>query len=143
MHCYKLAKKAFLYGTGLAVILLISSKLVLACQSVVCNNGTKSDICSIEANEITTQWYFNFALAVFIAVSIIYFARKRKGLFAVISCSLTAFLPPFFRYLRGDESCDFLATKIAKWLFYVSLLFLIYQITSWILQLKKFNIKLP
>lgn len=142
MRCFYTAKKAFFYGTSLAVILLISSKLVSACQSVVCDNGVKSDICSIEINKNAAEWYLNFTLLILIAVSVFYFARKRKGLLTIILCVLATFSPLLLRYLRGNGSCDFLATEIAKWLFYLSLLCLSYQIISLFLLSKKLKTKL-
>lgn len=142
MCCYKLAKKAFLYGTSLAVITLISTKLVLACQSVTCNNGIKSNICSIENNEMTAYRYFIYSLILTFLAFIIYFARKQKGFISLAFCFIAAFFPPILRYSRGNGSCDFFATDVAIWLFYASLVSLIYQITSWIFEIKKFKTKL-
>jgi hypothetical protein len=131
-----LAKKAIFHGTSLAVIFFISSKLVLACQSIVCNNGIKSDICSIGTNIIVAKRYFYFSLVIFIAVSILYFIRGRKGIETVIFCFISVFSPILLRFLSGSGGCDFFATQVAKWLFYFSMISFTFQIISWINQRK-------
>lgn len=124
------------------VILLISTKLVLACQSVICSNGVESNICAIGYNEIAAQRYFNLSLSVFIIVSILYFILKRKGIFTVIFCFLAVSVPNILRYFSGGGSCNFFATSVAIWLFYSSLLIFIFQIILWTIQIKKLKIKL-
>jgi hypothetical protein len=140
MNCNSVIKKAVFPGTSLAVILFISSKLVLACQSVVCSNGLTSDICSIENNRIAAQRYFYQTIIAFVIVTLLFFVRKRKSSFVVAICFFAAFAPTVFPYLRGNESCDFSATEFAMWAYYVSLLCLTYQAVAWVLQLKKIRI---
>lgn len=142
MLCNKLTKKTFFCGASLVIILLISTKLVLACQTIICDSGLESNICSIENNKIAAQWYFNFTLLIFIAICVLYVTRKRKGLFAVIFCFAALFLPPLSRYLHGDGNCDFFSTSFAKWLFYSSMLFFTLQITSWITYIKQPKLKI-
>lgn len=142
MPCKKLIRKVFFNGTSLAVILLTSAKLVLACQSVICNNGLESDTCAIGKNQIAFGWYFNLSLAVFIVVTTFYFVRGRKGLLTVIFCIVAISLPIIFRLLSGNENCDFSATEIARWTFYTSILPLVFQLTSWITELRNSEIKL-
>jgi hypothetical protein len=129
-------KKAIFNGVSLAVILFLSTKLVSACTSVVCSNGTESNICAIEDNLITAQKYFQFTLGIFIFSSLIYFLRRGKGIIALAVGLISITLPSFLHYLNGGEECDFLTTKIIKWLFYFSMIAFLFQIISWISQRK-------
>lgn len=134
--------KASFYGTSLAAILSLSSKLVFACQSVICANGMRSDGCTTERNFEAAQWYFTYSLIIFIIVTTFCLARKGKGLIAVVFCFVTTFAPPLWRYMSGGGSCDLFITEVARWLFYLSLSFLLYQTALWLLQLKKSNARL-
>jgi len=123
-------------GASLAAIILLSTKLVSACASVTCSNGTESNICVIGENLIIAQKYFNYSLAIFITSSLIYFLRNGKGLIAPAIGLLSITLPTFLHYLNGGGECDFFTTKVIKWLFYFSMIAFIFQIVSWISQRK-------
>lgn len=142
MNCNKLIKKAVFQSTSLAVILLISTKLVLACASVVCDNGVETNICSIDANKHLAQTFFVLSLILFLVNLILYFVMKRKSVFIIILSFSSAFLPIILRWLRGFGSCDFFSTTIAKWLFYSLILIFTFQIILWIYQNNKVKLKL-
>jgi len=137
-----LTKKTIFHGASLAVVLLISTTLVSACHLVICNNGIETNGCAVESNIIIAQRYFNFSLAICIVVLILYFIRKRKGILTVIFCFISVTLPMFLRFLNGGEECAFVATQVAKWLFYFSMIAFSFQLISWIIQLRKSKIKL-
>lgn len=137
-----LIEKAICYGASLVVILLISTKLVSACQSIVCNNGIESNTCSIDNNAVLAQRYFVLSFLVLAAVSTLYFTQKKKGIYTVIFCFSSVFIPIVLRFSSGNESCDFFATSVAMWLFYGSLSLFIFQVISRIIQTKKFGVKL-
>lgn len=136
-----LTKKAIFPGTGLAVILVMSAKLVSACVLVECSNGTEANLCTIAENSIIAQKYFNYSVAIFITSLLICFLRKGKGVVAPAVCLIAITLPAFVHYLNGGEECDFFTTKIIRGLFYFSVAAFTFQIISWISQ-KKTSVKL-
>jgi hypothetical protein len=86
--------------------------------------------------------YSGYSLIVFIAVTVFCLARKGKGLFIVILCFVAMFLPHCWRYLSDDGVCDRFIIEITRLSFYLSLLCLVYQGVSWVIDLKKSKIKL-
>ncbi len=127
---------------SLAFILLISTKLVSACASVICSNGFQTNVCGIEKNEIAAQWYFNSSLIVFIVVTLLYFIRNRKGLSVIVFCFIALVLPMILRFFSGNGGCNFLATEVAKQLFYVSLFPLVFQLVLSLIQISKYKFNL-
>jgi len=121
------------------LILLLMVNVVSACQ----NDGKDATIVS-QLEALFTVFFFS-SYALIIPISILYFLRKRVGLWTIFSglISLVLFIPAlFFAYFMNP--CDELYVVIVFITEFLFMLFLFtFQVISWIKQRSKLKAELP
>ena len=126
--------------TALTILtLLIMVEVVSACEG---NSGDKT---IREIAEVVLSILFFSSYALIFPISILYFLRKRVGMWTIVSglISLVLFIPAlFFAYFANP--CDELYGVIVFITEFLFMLFLFaYQLISWIRQRSKLKVKLP
>ena len=143
MICINLIKKAIIYGSISAFIFLLSSRFVLACQSVICDNGVESNLCAIELTEATLQKYLYLCFALLTSTLFFYFlSRKGLGIVVVVFFSFIAH-PGWFSKKNAGNHCDNSAVNEAFLLSIVSFGCFACQFVFWLVNKKSLNKQMP
>jgi hypothetical protein len=124
MRINKVSMRAVL---GMLIVLLLFPVLTFACSG----EGASA---LIEHNRIITRWFAALSISLLLAMVILYFKRRKKGLPVIVLSLILLALHPAWFYGGGGGDCGMSMVENAQWIMGLLAVGVAYQLTMWLVK---------